>query len=49
MCTRTKTIQSNQNIENNRLGRAPPNHLCDMILYRPFSCNLILTIPLTVK
>ena len=42
-----ETIQSNQNIENPRLGRAPSKlcvivNICVMILYGPFSCNLIL-------
>ena len=45
-----ETIESNQTIEKSSSGKSSfKSSICFMILYGPFSCNLILAVPLTVK
>ena len=46
-----ETIQSNENIEKSLSGKSSfRSSTCVMVLcYGPFSCNLILRVPLTVK
>ena len=44
------TVQFNQNIEKSSSGKSSfKSSICAMILHGPFSCSLILTVPLTVK
>ena len=46
----SEIIQSNQNIEKSLSGKSQlKSSICVMVLYGPFSFNLILAVPLTVK
>ena len=45
-----EAIQSNQNFEKSLSGKSSfKSSICAMILDGPFSWNLILTVPLTIK
>ena len=51
MCTRAKLYNLIKILKNPYLGRAPSNHqsISVMILYEPFSYNVILNVPLILK